>query len=467
MRKVFLFLLVCSSFCQAQTLDMLTAADLPLLDITTTDSIEPTADIAYPPEGQAITITNNKYITGRMVVTLKGDTLLDTGTWQKDIAGMKIKRRGNSTGANLLQHPYKLKLSVANDLLQRTDTLCKHKEWILMSMYTWNTRMNNSESNTLNLLGTTVCKIMGQSWTPDFEFVNMRLNGKYRGMYYLMEPVSRGDRRIDIKKSGFIVEHDFFWWNEDRYFRTDRDTPNNAFTYKYPDQDKVTPEREAGIQRFINTCEKAIYQQTDSLEKYVDIESFARWLLIHDLLATDDVAGANRFLVRHDSLTSPLQMGPVWDFDSAFRSNLNCSQQRFYNDFYFPQLLQLPVFKAKYDSLWNNVRTELPERLTEALDAAERRWGNCFDNNMKLHRQLFKYEGQNSFSDQIAELKEKILAHIDSIDILLNHYQPTRIEPATTTITIYSQPNYQLNGKRINRPKKGIYIQNRKKYVIH
>lgn len=90
---------------------------LPLLDITTNDGAEPTATVVNPPEGCLGQSIVSEHVPGRLVITLEGDTLYDSGDYVKGESGMRMKIRGNTTGANLAQHPYKLKLSKKADLL--------------------------------------------------------------------------------------------------------------------------------------------------------------------------------------------------------------------------------------------------------------------------------------------------------------------------------------------------------------
>ena len=85
--------------------------DLPLLTIETIDHVEPTATVVTPPEGSWGTSIVSEHVPGRMVITLKGETLYDSGDYVKGESGIRMKIRGNTTGANLPQHPYKLKLS--------------------------------------------------------------------------------------------------------------------------------------------------------------------------------------------------------------------------------------------------------------------------------------------------------------------------------------------------------------------
>ena len=106
------FLLIFFSLIQTVVHAQISDNLIPLLNIETVDGEMPTYTIVNAPEGCIGTsITDNNYVPGRMVMTLKGETYYDSGDYEKNVSGMRIKIRGNSTGAFMNQHPYKIKLS--------------------------------------------------------------------------------------------------------------------------------------------------------------------------------------------------------------------------------------------------------------------------------------------------------------------------------------------------------------------
>ena len=221
MRRIVLLVIFCMGISGVTYGQEVPDSLIPVLHVTTVDGEMPACEVTQAPEGcVGVTITGNDYVPGRMVMTFEGDTLYDSQEYEKGVSGMRIKIRGNSTGAYLAQHPYKIKLSKKDDLLLRGDKAYRHKEWVLLSMYTWNVRMSNQESNSLNIAGTVLSRIMGMEWVPSYRFVHVVINGQYQGMYYLMETVDRGSSRIDISETGFLIEHDVFWWKENVYFTT-------------------------------------------------------------------------------------------------------------------------------------------------------------------------------------------------------------------------------------------------------
>lgn len=462
-KKVFLTVLLCCSVgsVKAQIDDIA----LPVLHIQTIDGEMPTRTIINAPEGcLGTSISNNNYVPGKMVMTLNGETLYDTGEYEKNVSGMRIKIRGNSTGAYLDQHPYKIKLSKKYDLLRRDDASFQHKEWLLLSMYVWNPKMTNEESNILYMLGSIVSKIVGKEWTPEFDLVNVEINGEYQGMYYLMESLSRGDARVILSETGFMIEHDPFWWNEDKFFKTDSQTNNYfRFTYKYPDSDDVTDDIQNTIQNYMNDVENVIYNNGD-ITQCIDMVSFAKWILIHDILGTDDTVGCNRFLCRKDN-TSLLQMGPVWDYDSSFRSD-DLSTLHTSDLFYYHYLFNYPQFTQIYLNLWNNIKVKLSNNIKDEFEKYWSKYSNTFDESMSIHQKKYTSEGINNFRSQIDEITSKMTNRIN----LLDNYIQTNIHHTTLYDTKEKYDIYNLNGQKMNSSiqlYKGIYIKDKKKIVVH
>lgn len=409
---------------QAQSLAELSSCGLPVLQISTENGVMPSYDIVYAPDGcLGVSITNNDYVPGRMVMTLGSDTLYDSGSYVPDVSGMQIKCRGNSTGAYLAQHPYRLSLVKKADLLRRNDPSFKHKKWLLMSMYTWNSTMSHAESNILNVLGTSLCRIFEKEWVPAYEFVQVVLNGAYQGMYYLIESVDRGQGRVDMDETGFLIEHDVFWWNEDRWFRTDHQRNTYAFTFKYPGKNDITDFYQNVVHAYMNELEQVLYAGGD-ISQFISIPSFAKWILIQDVLGTVDAAGTNRYLCKYDmDLRSPystlLQMGPLWDFDSSFKSD-TCSHLHLFQDFYFPWLFKRADFVEEYVGQWNKYGPTLMQRLNEEFASVWEKYGETFDKNMALHRNVYRFEGLNSLRKQLDEVLKKVEKRVHIVNNMVS-----------------------------------------------
>lgn len=328
---------------------------LPLLRIDTEGKVEPTCEYVSHPEGcNGAGIKNAVKVPGELTL-MKGDNILhSTGPFKKDESGMTLKIRGN-TSAYGAKKPFKIKLQKKKDLLCRGDeSKYKDKDWLLL--YYDDLRM---------LAGTEVNRKLGIQWTPSFEFVNLVVNGDYRGIYLLCEAVERNERcRLNVSESGYVIEYDAYWWNEDVHF-TGGWNYSMEYTFKYPEDDEVTGAQIKYIQDYIQKVETSV--KAGDYDKYIDVLSFARWLLGHDVLGILDCAGSNYFLTKYDNTAnSKLMMANMWDFDSIYRMKDSWSNTHNWGANYFTTLLRSPntTFKDTYIALWESQSVGLCKTLS-------------------------------------------------------------------------------------------------------
>lgn len=343
---------------------------LPVVQIDTVDGEEPTADYVSPPAGAyGAGLKNATKVPARMKIFKDGETnaIYDSGEYVKKESGLTIKLRGN-TSAYSAKKPYKLKLQkkadLLADLLGRSDKKYKDKEWILLK-----------DATSLNtFVGMAVADCAGTPWTPEFAFVNVVINGDYRGTYLLIEAISQSEKRIDVADDGYIIERDAYWWNEDVKFITT--LYNQKYTFKYPDDDDITQEQIAYIEDYMNTLETHV--QDGTYEDWLDTESFARWLLIHDILGTWDSGGSNVYMSKYDSTeNSKIFMSTTWDYDSNYRMNDTWARQHNGNRIYaYPMLTsENTAFKDSYKAQWEALSSELWAYLSGKLEELKKSQG--------------------------------------------------------------------------------------------
>ena len=446
--------------------------DIPLLTVTTEDGAFPTCDVIYPPEGCVGTgITNAEYVPGKLVMTLKGDTLYDSGEYVKDESGMRMKIRGNSTGATVGQKPYKIKLSKKFDLLCRGDKDYKEKDWNLLKICTWNPGLEDSESDMLTYLGFIVSKAVGMEWTPGCQFVNLVMNDKYMGMYCMTDAVERGDKRMDIKKSGFLVESDAYWWNEDVYFKTEHQPSLLGYTFKYPDSDDVDEQTIAIIQGYLNTFENALYTGGDVAE-YIDLSMFAKWILAHDILNSGDEVGTNMYVYKDDydeenPTSTKLKMGSLWDFDSAFKNPEDSDKWSKVHEspyFYWPELFKRDDFVQAYRDEWAAIKDSLLDKVIQGFDELKTTYGSSLDESMKMHNSIYPDECLRSVQEQIDELTGKVRDRIEALDFLMSEFESTGIENVdvsigTELVEVFDMYGMKYNTTDVKSLPSGIYIE--------
>ena len=253
------------------------------------------------PGGIAVT-SKLEYLDGTSIhiVDQYGNTAL--------ASDISIKGHGNSTWS-ADKKPYTIKFKTKTAVLG----MPKDKTWVLLANYYDHTLMRNDIAFYMGREMSTL------DWTPHAVFVNLVINGEYKGIYQLSEKPKIATNRVNAGAEGFLVEVDYKPNSKDITFRTDY--IRLPFTIKDPDV--ATGDTTYNyIQHYISTTEKAIYARYDSPEQndwrqYIDEDSFMEWYLITEIARNAD---SQFFSSCYMSLKDgdKLKMGPLWDFDIAF-----------------------------------------------------------------------------------------------------------------------------------------------------
>ena len=415
----------------ADTVAMLPAFNIPVLTVTTTDGSLPTCDFVTAPEGcTGMGITNRTTVTGRMVMTLADSVLYDSGPYRVDASGITLRMRGN-TSAYYENPSYKVKLQAKSDLLQRGSSVFNNKHWALLNQLT--TRDFKS------IIGPEVSRLCGLGWKPASRYVNLVLNGRYRGLYLLSETVKEGPSRCNISASGYIMECDPYWWNTtDSTLHTGHLPYTMAYTFKYPDGAEADADSYAYIKNTLNNFEDALYggQPIDDL---FDTRSLMAWFLAHDILGTWDGCGSNIFVIKDDRYSAPLRMGPLWDFDTDYRKPGQWASVHEIRQFYGPACFARPELVKLYADVWQEVRPKLMARVTEMADSLARNYGRAID----ASRLLADPEGGfPTVAANVREVKEWFETRIPwldaQIDALVSGIDGVTASPVVQRVMVYA-----------------------------
>ena len=340
------------------TLSAIIGKGLPVLCLETIDREEPTCDYVSAPAGSwGASIANATKVPGRLLVYKltdgKDSVMYDSGDYEKDVSGMTIKMRGN-TSAYDAKKPYKIKLQKKFDLLFGGDNAYKDKEWLLLR-----------DDYLTTLAGFKISQLVGMTWTPRHHFVNVVMNGSYRGVYLLCESVKRNtDCRLNVDKTGFIFELDPYWWNEDVYVNSSK-SPSYNYTFKYPDSDDITEEQLAYMQSLVSTYEPSLKKKY--YPDLIDVRSFAAWCLVHDIAGTKDGGGCNLYYMKYDTTAeSKIIMPLAWDFDMSERTASAWSRS------HIEHMTTLfnnsnRTFVGEFAALWRQIRGTLVDDFTSYM----------------------------------------------------------------------------------------------------
>lgn len=454
---IFCFLFCCDSF--AVTKDVILKLGLPVVFIETDTGENPTSETIYDDAGVWMGVVPGEKLTGRIWIEQGDSVLYDSGTYLADSMGMTIRVRGNSTALRD-KKPYKVKLQKKADLLRRGDKRFNNKHWVLLKR----------GYSTDDMIGFEVNRIVGMPYRPSYEYVNLFLNGEYRGLYTIAENVKRDtDCRIDVdKKQGFIVELDAFHRLADFYFMTTRSPM--GFTYKYPDADEVDSLFNERVKADIQLMENSVVDGT--YDDKIDINSWARYLLATDIIAASDHYGCNMFYAKHDDSDSSKVFFPcLWDFDSVKKNDgkWGCKHEVYL----FDQLLvsSNPAFFEAYKRLWDEKSDSIFTAIDVLLDSLlHSDVCKAIDASMPYDPEW--HTGRGTYTQQLQWLqdfftqrRQWIDAHIGEIRV----YDAVDHQSAADGGQVEEKLlYYDLTGRRVvagSRLRKGIYIKNGKKIV--
>jgi len=219
-----------------------------------------------------------------------------------------IKGRGNSTWV-LPKKPYAIKFSQKESLL----SLPEGKSWVLLANYYDATLLRNDLAFYIGKELTT------QDWTPHFEFVDLMLNGQYKGIYQLGEKINISSKRVNVGDDGFLLEIDKKAEPDEVTF--------DVLHIPYPVNIK-DPEVEAGseeynyISNILTQIDEVLFSDDftdpiDGWQRYMDIDSFVDWYLVQEISKNPDSNFSTSCFMSFKP-GGKLKMGPLWDFDIAF-----------------------------------------------------------------------------------------------------------------------------------------------------
>ncbi len=330
---------------------------LPRVDITTTDR-PASCDSDHPN-----ICSGETYTRGTLAADARG-----SGVPPQTAVTGQFRVRGNSTSWIWPKLSYKVKLDAKAPLLGMPTS----KNWVLLANFydrsMLRTALAFEASSRIGGIGTA-----GLPWTPKMRFVELWVDGSYRGLYQLGEGIEAESARIVKAKDAFLLEGDS-WEDSDPSFTTSR---GMKFFFKDPDDPDTTVQDAAAAK--VQAAEDAIYAGDTSK---INVDSFVDWYLVNELMKNVDSAMNNSIWMVLGA-DGKVSMGPVWDFDQSAGNRTDWdvndpagwlirrnwydasqpdnvpSQIKVPEGHWFNQLMLQPAFKQKVEQRWAQVRGSL------------------------------------------------------------------------------------------------------------
>ena len=231
-----------------------------------------------------------------------------------------IRGRGNSTWA-MPKKPYRIKFDEKVSVFGET----KNKSWVLLALY-------GDYSAVKDKLAFTMADAIGtDSFVPSYHYVDVYINGRYKGLYLLTDQVDENKGRANVKEDftaedvtvPFLVELDAYAPEEGVEGVDWFSVSGRAYAIKYPEADeRYTEEQFEYIKKYINDVENACSEGSlEKLSQLVDIDSFIDYYIVQEAMGQAEINWKSVYMYKtKDGL---MKMGPIWDFDwSAMGSSI-------------------------------------------------------------------------------------------------------------------------------------------------
>lgn len=321
---------------------------LPVMEINTPDAAEITS--------------KEEWINNVSFDIINSDGSIDcSGT-------MQMKGRGNSTWA-YPKKPYAIKLDSKAKVLG----MAKEKRFDLLANWMDRTLMRNDV--TFHLANMT----SSMGWNPHGKFVEVILNGKHIGNYYLCEHIKVSENRVNIKEldtnategnaitGGYIMELDVNYDEVNKFKSSYYNLP-----YMFKDPDEVNDSQIAYMQQYVSDMEAALYDDTKFANReylsYMDIDSYIDWWFIHELSGNGEPIWPKSTYM-HKDMNGKMIAGPVWDFDwGTYTNDIGWYDM---NAVYYSRLFQDPIFVETVKNRWNSQKDKFAEAVSYIQETAD------------------------------------------------------------------------------------------------
>jgi CotH kinase protein/Secretion system C-terminal sorting domain len=326
MIRLLAFIFVMAFFCPvaAQTVT-LSSSNLPIIVINT--------------GGQEI--PNDPKITADMGIIYNGtaqrNNITDPLNHYNGKIGIEIRGQ-SSQSFPMKSYSIELRDNAGASVDKSLFGLPKEADWVLYAPYTDKTLMRN-------FLAYTMSREMGH-WAANCRFVEVMVNGDYKGIYVFMERIKRGSGRVNIPKlnttdiagdavtGGYIFSLDKEpngWFSS--YATPHATTSNNKrqFSYVYPKPENIVQAQKDYLKSYTDSFENALagpnfQDAANGVRRYADINSFIDYFIVNEISRNVDGYRLSTYMYKdRASKGGKIIAGPVWDYDLAFRNADYCA----------------------------------------------------------------------------------------------------------------------------------------------
>jgi len=282
----------------------------------------------------------------------------------------------------------------------------------------------------MNEVAFEVGRRFGVTAVNNSRFVELWMNGTYRGVYQLTEQVEAGDGRVEIDgdAGGFLLELDTYWDSEPR-FRTA--LYNLPVMVKEPE----TTQAAAAAKQALDALEASL-ASGDSADwgEHVDERAFIDYMLATEMVRNPDIGQPKSFFMHRRTAASKIVLGPMWDYDWSFGYAADNSF-----DYFRPKRLTAlygphreengldgigfltrffddPAFCERYKARWNELHAAGATDLGPFIDALTATLSAAAARNTE------RWPNGKNFDTEVAALKKWLAERAVALDREINAF---------------------------------------------
>lgn len=348
--------------------------------------------------------------------------------WQTAIT---INYRGASSYSQFDKKQYRIKLERKCEFLG----MGANDEWVLNGPFLDKTLIRNK---LVYGLGRQIFE-----WAPDSRFVELFVNGEYKGVYLAVEPVTNGESRLRLCEFGlangqtaYIVKRERLGTEEeplDVYGHYAGKT-NNDLYIDYPTATHITKAQRQWIEKDIDSFERVLYgdgfaDEEYGYARYIDVDNFVDYVVLNEAVMNCDAGNLSTYIYKE--LGGKLQLA-IWDYNNCFDNYQWFAAD--YEEFYmqdvawFSQLLKDRAFVDKVVNRYYELREGILseeylygqidayiEELGDAVDRNYAIWGYTFYSKMLIDTNELRIN-PTSYEEAVAQLKGAIHMRLTFLD---------------------------------------------------
>lgn len=293
----------------------------------------------------------------------------NAGNYNIELEKVQLRGRGNSTWA-YPKKPYAIKFDKRTSIMGMPE----HKRWVLLANWLDKTVMRNG------IAFEVARRLPGMEWTPRGTWVEVMLNGRFLGNYYLCEQIRVDENRVDIDEmdpsnisgealtGGYLVELDTYF-DEPYKFRTAvKGLPVNL---KSPDENVPNAQMKY-IDNYFEKVENILYKNgSGDIWKHIDMDSFIDWWIVNEV-ARNWEPNHPKSSYMHKKRSGLLYAGPVWDYDWAtfqsVQSEPTSGPLIIRNGIWYDRLFGYPEFVSRVKERWAKYKPVLESIPEDFID---------------------------------------------------------------------------------------------------